>query len=325
MCRPSPRLFKMSLDPLARALLDMVYRVGAPRFHEMSVAQARHSMEKLLFAFRPEAPAVASVTEVPIPRPDGSALLARYYRPIGSRPQERLPLLVFFHGGGWCIGSVAGYDVLCRELANLSGCAVLSVEYRLAPEHPFPAAVDDAFLAADWASDNADLLEIDAERLALGGDSAGGTLAIVTALRARDRGFPALAHLMLIYPCTEIASQRASRQRYADGYFLDRESLAWFFERYLPNGESEDWRASPMRAASLAGLPPMFLLTADCDPLSDDCLAFAERVREEGGEVAHHAVPGMVHGFFPLGKFFPQGVSAVQTAARILRQTLARG
>jgi acetyl esterase/lipase len=311
----------MSLDPKARALLDMVYRVGAPRFHELSVAQARHSMEKLLFAFRPEAPAVASVTEVPIPCTDGGVLMARLYRPISAEAETRLPLLVYYHGGGWCIGDVPGYDVLCRELANLSGWAVLSVEYRLAPEHPFPAAVDDALLAVEWAADNADLLEIEAEGLALGGDSAGGNLAIVTALQARDRGFPMLSQLLLIYPCTEILSQRPSRRLYADGYFLDRESLVWFFERYLPNGEFDDWRASPMRAPSLAGLPPMFLVTAGCDPLTDDCLAFAERVRVEGGEVEHHPVPGMVHGFFTLGKFFPQANDAVRAAALALRRT----
>lgn len=311
----------MSLDPKARALLDMVYRVGAPRFHELSVAQARHSMEKLLFAFRPEAPAVASVTEVPIPRPEGGVLMCRLYRPISAEPESRLPLLVYYHGGGWCIGDVPSYDVLCRELANLSGWAVLSVEYRLAPEHPFPAAVDDALLAAEWCADNTDLLAIEPGSLALGGDSAGGNLAIVTALQARDQGFPTLTRLLLIYPSTEIASQRPSRERYADGYFLDRESLAWFFERYLPKGGAEDWRASPMHATSLANLPPMFLVTAGCDPLTDDCVAFAERVQEEGGEVDHYPVPGMVHGFFTLGKLFPQANAAVRAVAESLRQT----
>jgi acetyl esterase len=315
----------MSLDPQARALLDMVYRVGAPRFHELSVAQARHATETLLFAFRPEAPAVASVTEVPIPRPGGGALLARHYRPLSAEAEARPPLLVYFHGGGWCVGDVASYDVLCRQLANGSGCGVLSVEYRLAPEHPFPAAVEDALLATAWAADNADLLEVDGTRLALGGDSAGGNLAIVTALQAREQGFPAIRYLMLVYPSTEIVSRRPSRERYGEGYFLDKESLRWFFERYLPTDESEDWRVSPMRARSLAGLPPMFLVTAGCDPLTDDCLAFAERVREEGGAVEHYPVAGMVHGFFTLGKFFPQANHAVQAAARAVGDALGGG
>lgn len=314
----------MSLDPQARALLDMIYRVGAPRFHELSVAQARHSMQKLLFAFRPDAPAVASVTEVPIPRPHGGVLMARYYRPVSATPDARLPLLVYYHGGGWCIGDVPSYDVFCRQLANASDCAVLSVEYRLAPEHPFPAGVDDALLAADWAADNADLLEVDAAQLALGGDSAGGNLAIVTALQARDRGFPQIRYLMLLYPSTELISQRPSRDRYAEGYFLDRATLHWFYERYLPDGGTEDWRASPMRAGSLADLPPIFLVTAGCDPLTDDCLAFAERVCGEGGDVEHLPVPGMVHGFVTLGKFFPQANAALEEAARALRCALGR-
>lgn len=311
----------MPLSPQARSLLDMVYRVGAPRFHELSVAQARHSFQKLMFAFRPDAPAVASVTEVPITRPDGSALLARLYRPLSSGPAHTLPLLIWLHGGGWCVGDVESYDVLCRELANLAGCAVLSVDYRLAPEHPFPAAVNDARLALEWAAEHAELLGVDAQRIALGGDSAGGNLSIVTALGQREAAVQP-CFLLLVYPSTEIVSARPSRERYADGYFLDRESLHWFFERYLPDGNTEDWRASPMRAATLAGLPPMLLVTAECDPLSDDCVAFAERVAGEGGVVRHLPVAGMVHGFLPLGKFFPESAATLREAAAALSAAL---
>ncbi|MEZ5626404.1 MAG: alpha/beta hydrolase [Rhodocyclaceae bacterium] len=314
----------MALDPKARGLLDMVYRVGAPRFHELDVAQARRASEKLMFAFRPDAPPVASVTEVPMPRIDGSALMARLYRPLQAASGQVLPLLVFYHGGGWCVGDVPSYDVVCRELANGAGCAVLSVEYRLAPEHPFPAAYDDALRAPTWAIEHADLLEIDPDRVALGGDSAGGNLLLAVALAWRTRtGLPALRYLAAIYPCTEIHSTRPSRETYGDGYFLDRESLRWFFERYLPNGESEDWRASPMRADSLAGLPPMTLVTAGCDPLTDDCLAFAERMVSEGGVVRHHAYDGMVHGFFTLGGYFPQANAAVAQVAADLAEALA--
>ncbi|THF63316.1 alpha/beta hydrolase [Pseudothauera rhizosphaerae] len=312
----------MPLSPQARALLDMVYRVGAPRFHELSVAQARHSFQKLLFAFRPEAPAVASVTEVPMARPDGSALLARFYRPFAAHRDDVLGLLIYYHGGGWCVGDVESYDVLCRELANASGCAVLSVDYRLAPEHPFPAAVVDARLAFEWAADQADLLGIAPGRIALGGDSAGGNLSIVTALGLRDAGGVQPRFLLLAYPSTEILGARPSRERYGDGYFLDRESLTWFFERYLPDGETEDWRASPLRAASLSGLPAMLLMTAECDPLIDECLAFAERVRAEGGTVEHLPVAGMVHGFLPLGKFFAEASDTVRAAAQALRRAL---
>ena len=311
----------MPLTPEARSLLDMAYRVGAPRFHQLSEAQARHSFEKLQFVFRPEAPAVASTTEVPIPRPDGTALLARYYRPLSSHVGERLPLLIYFHGGGWCEGDVASFDVVCRELANASRCAVLSVDYRLAPEHPFPAALDDARLAFEWAVEQADLLEVDAGRIALGGDSAGGNLSIVTGLALRAAEVQP-RFLMLVYPSTEIRSERASRERYAEGFFLDRGTLQWFFERYLPAGNTEDWRASPMRAASLAGLPPMLVIGAEFDPLVDDCEAFAARVADEGGDVTYHAFAGVVHGFFTLGKVFPEANQAVALCARELRRHL---
>lgn len=312
----------MPLTPQAQSLLDMVYRVGAPRFHDLSVAQARHSFQKLQYAFGTAAQAVGAVTEVPMARPDGSALLARLYRPRDSAPDAVLPLLIYFHGGGWCIGDVDSYDGLCRALANASACAVLSVDYRLAPEHPFPAAVDDARFALQWAAEQADLLGVDAGRIALGGDSAGGNLAIVAALAARDGGRLQPQQLVLIYPSTEIASTRASREHYGEGYFLDRASLAWFFERYLPEGKADDWRASPMCAASLAGLPPMLLITAECDPLTDDCLAFAARVRAEGGEVAHREVAGVIHGFLTLGRLFPEADAVVAEIGAAVRRRL---
>lgn len=311
----------MPLSPEAQSLLAMAYRVGAPKFHELSPAQARHSFQKLQFAFRPEAPAVAATAEVPMARPDGSALLARLYRPLSSKPQDVLPLLIFLHGGGWCVGDVASYDVLCRELTNLSGCAVLSVDYRLAPEHPFPAALDDAVFAFRWAVEHADLLGIDPERIALGGDSAGGNLSIVTALELRGAA-TVPRFLLLVYPCTEIVSARPSRQRYAEGYFLDSGTLRWFFERYLPEGNSEDWRTSPMRAESLQGLPPVMMVTAEFDPLVDDCLAFAERLRSEGVDTEHLQVDGVVHGFLTLGKQFPQAAQVIASAARTLAHAL---
>lgn len=312
----------MPLSPEARSLLDMAYRVGAPKFHDLSPAQARHSFQKLQFAFRPEAPAVASTTEVPMPRPDGSALLSRLYRPVSSRPEDVLPLLIYFHGGGWCVGDVASYDVLCRQIANASRCAVLSVDYRLAPEHPFPAALDDAALAFEWAVAHADLLGVDAGRIALGGDSAGGNLSIVTALSLRGAEITP-RFLLLVYPSTEIRSERPSRQNYGEGYFLDFGTLQWFFERYLPDGNTEDWRASPMRAASLAGLPPTLLISAEFDPLVDDCQAFVQRMHHEGCAVDYVQVDGVVHGFMTLGKLFPQADEAVRTASKALAHAMS--
>lgn len=312
----------MALTAQAQALLEMIYRVGAPRFHDLSVVQARHSFDKLQFVFGGEAEAVASTVEVPMVRGDGSVLLARLYRPLEAVADQVLPVLIYFHGGGWCVGSVQTHDVLCRRLANRSGCAVLSVDYRLAPECPFPAAVDDALFAIEWAWENASLLALDPLRIGLAGDSAGGTLAIVAALMHRDRGIVPLHYLCLIYPCTDIVSNRPSREIFASGYFLDRESLAWFFERYLPGGDAGDWRASPMKADSLVDLPPMLVVTAECDPLSDDGVAFVERVRSEGGIVEHFGVEGMVHGFITLGKLFPEAQDVVDQISMRARRRL---
>jgi len=316
----------MSLDPQAKALLDMVYRVGAPRFHELDVAQARHSFEKLQFALRPEVPAVASVTDVPIPQAKAAegVIMARLYRPLSAGPDEVLPLTFYFHGGGWCIGNITSHDVLCRELANHSKAAVLSVDYRLAPEHPFPAAVDDALRAVQWSLANAALLGIDPARFALAGDSAGGTLSAVTALSLRNALGPRAALQLLIYPSTDILSQRPSRRTYANGYFLDTESLTWFFEKYLPEEDDwQDWRASPIRAARFDGLPPALIITAGCDPLTDDCKAYGEVLREAGVPVELREFEGMVHGFITLGKFFSQANEAVRQAGEALGRAFA--
>ena len=255
-------------------------------------------------------------------RPDGSTLLGRLYRPLKSPVGEDLPLVVYFHGGGWCVGDVESYDVLAREMANGSGCAVLSIDYRLAPENPFPAAVDDAIFSTEWAARHHALLGIDPERIALGGDSAGGNLCIVAALSVRQRGAVSIRFMVLVYPSTEIFSCRSSRQEFGQGYLLDRESLEWFYARYLREGDAYLWRASPMLAESLAGLPPVLLVTAECDPLVDDCIAFARRVRGEGGIVEHLAVSGVIHGFLTLGKFFPEAREVLQHITGRLERAL---
>ena len=313
----------MALDPQAKALLSMVYRVGAPRFHELDVHQARRSFEKLQGAFGGESQPVASVTDVPIPgvhARDG-AIMARLYRPLAAAPDDALPVTFYFHGGGWCIGDLPGYDALCRSLANFSGAAVMSVDYRLAPEHPFPGAVEDAWQAVTWSLANAALLGIDPGRFALAGDSAGGTLSAVTALQLRNLRGPQAVLQLLVYPCTDILSQRPSRRAYASGYFLDTESLAWFFERYLPNQDDwRDWRASPLLADRFEGLPPATFIIAGCDPLADDCKAYAEALGAAGVPVTVHQFDGMVHGFFTLGKLFQKDAGdAIERAGKALR------
>lgn len=317
----------MFLDPKAKTLLEMVYRVGAPKFHELSTERARHSMEKLQFAFQPEAPAVAYVVEVPISRadPHEGVLLARAYRPTSATPDERLPLLLYFHGGGWCIGSVDTHDVFCRQLCNAAAAMVLSVDYRLAPEHPFPAAVEDAWLAYRWALDRSGEVGADPCQIMVGGDSAGGTLALATAIWARDSGLPAPLLQCLIYPCAEVFSDRPSREAYGDGYFLDRETLDWFCERYFRHpGDALDWRASPLLADDLTALAPVCLVTAGCDPLLDDCVALAEALEANGVAVAHHHYGGMLHGFITLGKLFAQGADAIGALAAAIRESRRR-
>lgn len=297
----------------------MVYRVGAPRFHELTAAQARQSFRKLQAAFGPALSPVACAQDLALPRLDGSALGARLYRPIDSCDEDTLPLLIYFHGGGWCVGDVVSHDGLCRELSNRSGWAVLSVDYRLAPEHPFPAAVEDAIFSVEWAAEHAAGLRVDPARIAVGGDSAGGNLSIVSALLAHERGSVRLGFMLLVYPSTEIGGNRASEQEFGQGYMLDRESLEWFYTRYLPHGTGGDWRAAPMLAPSLGALPPCLLITAECDPLTDSCVAFARRLEQEGGQVEHLAVGGVVHGFITLGKIFPEAELAIDHAARTLR------
>lgn len=293
----------------------MMYRVGAPRFHELDIHQARRSFAKLQSILGFPAEAVASVIEVPVPRSDGSVLLARLYRPVHASAERQMPLLIYFHGGGWTVGDVDSYDALCRRMCNRTRHAVLSVDYRLAPEHPFPAAVDDAILAVDWATRRASAAGFEFSGISLGGDSAGGNLAIVAAIHSRQMMDDVLARLVLVYPCVAIHSERPSRALYSEGYVLDSASLEWFFAHYLPDGGADDWRASPLNVERLPALPPMLLVTAGLDPLTDDCIAFAARVSSEGGHVVRRHVEGVPHGFFTLGKHFPEANQIVDAIA----------
>jgi acetyl esterase len=307
-----------TLDPQAKALMEIVARAAAPAFHTLDVARARDETRKLHTYFSPEAPHVAAVREVEIPSA-GAAVAGRFYRPLGSTAGTQLPLLVFFHGGGWTVGDLDSYDTLCRTLANEARCAVLSVDYRLAPEHPFPAAVDDAYSATAWASAHAIELGVDAERIAVGGDSAGGNLAAVTAILARDHGTPPLVFQLLVYPATDQSTERPSWQQFGRGYLLDLESIRYFQKKYLRHARDyEDWRASPVRCADLTGVPPAFVITAGFDPLLDDCVAYVQRLKAAGVDVDYHCFEGMVHGFLTLGKMFAAAGEATRLAARAL-------
>jgi acetyl esterase len=312
----------MALDPQVQVVLDLVARSGRPPYHQLSPKEARQMFRDTRAASTPEPPLIGSVRDLVADTPAGPIPL-RLYRPHGVAAAAPLPVLVYFHGGGWVIGDLDTHDVLCRQLAAGSGAGVVAVDYRLAPEHKFPAAVDDAWAATRWIVANADLLGIDARRLAVGGDSAGGNLATVVALIARDHGAPAIGLQILLYPVTDAATETRSHELFADGYLLTRESMRWFIAHYLPGpGEAADWRVSPLRARSLEGLPPGLVVTAGFDPLRDEGEAYARRLRDAGVRVDHVGYGGMIHGFVPMGRLIDTGNRAVSHVAATLREAL---
>lgn len=310
----------------AVAFLQLLERPGVTPFHGLPLEVQRTASEKMMFAFRAPPPEVARVAEGVVPRADaaGGPLRYRLYRPLGSIPDERLPALLWFHGGGCVVGNIESYDSLCRDLSNRARCVVLSASYRLAPEAPFPAAVDDAWFVLRWVAAHAETLHLDAARLAVGGDSAGGYLAIVTALHARDAGdLPPLRFMLLVYPGTDQRGTTASHLRYAQGHLLTQDSLRYFQDCYFRDATQKlDWRASPILAPTLAGLPQALVLTASHDPIVDDCRAFAQRLAAEGGTVRYSEYAGQLHGFFALGRAFSAAAAAVDEAAQALREAL---
>ncbi len=285
----------MTLHVQVAALLERVARSPLPAYHTVPAFVARRIYRDSRAALAPQPPAIAEARLVVL---DGKVAV-RAYRPVLG---EALPALVFFHGGGWTIGDLDTHDVVCRQLAAGARCAVFSVDYRLAPEHPIPAAVDDCFFATEYVRKNANSLKVDPKRIAVGGDSAGGNLAAVVALMARDEAGPPLCGQLLIYPATDQRCAFPSHERNAEGYLLTRDAIRFFRAGYLPNpAERTDWRASPLLAASHAGLPPAFVLTAGYDPLVDEGRAYAERLAAAGVEVAYKEYSDMVHGFILFG------------------------
>ena len=313
----------MELDPGAQRVLDLMREAGRPPYETLQPSEARVLYRKGRALLQPEPPPVAQVRDLAMPAPHGEIKL-RLYRGAGTRPDRKLPALVFFHGGGWVIGDLDTHDGVCRHLANAAGCAVIAVDYRLAPEHKFPVAVDDAFAALLWVASEAAALRVDATRLAVGGDSAGGNLSAVVTLRARESGFQGLRFQLLIYPATDFAGQYGSQERFAEGHLLTKANQAWFRGHYL-RGEADysDWRASPLRADSLAGLPPAYVLTAGFDPLCDEGEAYAARLEAEGVPVTRRLFPGQIHGFITMGKAIGAAETAVLEAADALKAAFA--
>jgi acetyl esterase len=297
----------VTLDPDASAVFKAFQEAGRPAYETLSPGEAREFYLAARVVTNPEPPELKSVAPLAIPSPAGP-IPARLYTPIKPRTAEGLaPCLVFFHGGGWVIGDLDSHDVVCRKLADQGELMVISVDYRLAPEHKFPAAVDDAINATKWIADNAKALGIDAGRLIVGGDSAGGNLAAVVAMSARDGNGPAIAGQLLIYPATDFAMTHASHGEPETSILLTHSVIRWFRDHYL-NGATDvsDWRASPARAKTLAGLPPAYVLTAGADPLRDEGDEYARRLKEAGVAVTYRHFPGQFHGFFTMGKLLQQ-------------------
>lgn len=310
----------MPVDPHIAPLLDLLASV--PPMHAGSPEEAREAFRKLTVDSRaPESVVpVGSVEDITIPGPAGD-LAARVYRP--STDATELPTVMLFHGGGWVIGDLETHDNMARSICRDCTSVVVSVDYRLAPEAPFPAAVEDAVAATRWAGERlADLGG--SSKLAVAGDSAGGNLAAVVAQQLRDAGGPAIAAQLLVYPAVDVTGEYASRLENAEGYFLDLATMAWFMDHYAADaGVHEDPRLSPLRHHDLSGLPPAVVVTAEYDPLRDEGEAYARELAAAGVPVEVRRFDGMIHGFFDMGTFSPGAQAAVDESCKMFAQLLA--
>jgi len=315
----------MSLHPQCKAFLDQVAAQGGKPMEEMTPVEIRANRAENAAVFQALAgpvPEVARVEDRTIPGP-AQPIPIRVYWPQTGR---RLPVLVYFHGGGWVIGNLDQVDVQCRALANGAQCVVVNVDYRLAPENKFPAAVDDAYAAVCYVAEHAGEFDADASRIAVGGDSAGGTLATVACLMARDRRGPNIAFQLLVYPVTDYDDDRPSLHEFADGYFLTRAMMKYFWAHYVASPEEgRSPHASPLNAKNLGGLPPAMVITAECDPIRDQGEAYARRLEEAGVPVTAKRYAGAIHVFFNLGGVIDSGREAVTDAAAALRQAFSSG
>ena len=311
------------LHPQARALLDLITARQIPPTHTLSVTDARAGYRERRSVTQPPPPDVAQVQELQASGPHGAVPL-RLYRPLGWTEGQTLAVLVYFHGGGWTIGDLDTHDTLCRELANGAGCAVVAVDYRMGPEHRFPAAVDDCVAATRWVHANAAALHLDDSRLAVGGDSAGGNLAAVVAIIARDSADPAIAFQLLIYPATDQHRTAASHVENAQGYLLTTDTMDYFTGHYIAEpAQYDDWRASPLLHVDLSRLPPALVVTAGFDPLRDEGNAYAERLTAAGNRANTVCFVRQIHGFITMGKVLDEANTAVGLCAAELRRALA--
>ena len=309
------------LEAETRALLDLMdaaVKGGRPRLETLPHAVGRKAVDKMSEDGEAEPPEVAEVADGGFAGP-ASEIRFRRYRPIGAKA-GLLPTLIYYHGGGFVIGNIETHDSTCRRLANKSRCQVISIDYRLAPEHPFPAPIDDGLAAFRHIRDNAESFGADAARIAVGGDSAGGAMAAVVCQLCRDAKEQGPAFQMLIYPATDSSKESASRKALAEGYFLSGALMTWFWEAYVPDEDTDlaDLRLSPLLAKDFTGLPPAFVLTAGYDPLRDEGRAYADKLIDAGVKTTDVNYPGTIHGFFSMTRFLKQGLKANDEAAGVM-------
>ena len=310
----------MPLDPAAAGLLEQMAAAGLPALNELSPPEAREAAAGFVELAGP-GEEVANVEDRTIPGPAGPIPVRIYTPAAGAAPR---PALVYFHGGGWVIGDLETTDGICRAVANRAECVVVSVDYRLAPEHKFPVPFEDCYAALTWVAEHAAEIGVDGSRLAIGGDSAGGNLSAAAALRARDEGGPALRLQLLVYPVTDHSYDTVSYKENGEGYLLTKDMMVWFWDHYLNNSTEGDnpW-ASPLRARDLSGLPPARVFTAEFDPLRDEGEAFAARLAAAGVPVTHTRYDGQIHAFWTMLAVMPAASKAADEAAAALREAFS--
>ena len=305
------------LTPVMQDVIVRMARAGRPALDTLTPAGAKAAYEAGAGVLEIPKPALARVQDLKLPARDGHLLPARLYAPSA----DILPVLMYFHGGGFTIGSIATHDILCRQLSHLGHCAVVSVDYRLAPDHQFPTAANDAWDALQWLARQAQTLGLDPTRLAVGGDSAGGTLAAVCAILARDAGLP-LALQLLFYPGCTAHQDTPSHRRFAAGFVLEEAQISWFFNHYVRSpADRNDWRFAPLNAPDVDGVAPAWIGLAECDPLVDEGLLYADKLRAAGVPVDIEIYRGVTHEFIKMGRVLPEARQAHADAARALKQS----
>jgi acetyl esterase len=293
------------LDPSAAFVMEAFKAAGRPKLETLSAQEARDASKMGREIVQPDPPELASVEDITVPTPDGP-IPVRVYKPK-TLAKSPAPALIFYHGGGWVICDLDSHDVVCRQMADQAGFMVFSVDYRLAPEHKFPAAAIDCIAATSWIVDNAAKFGIDTSRLFAGGDSAGGNLTAVVTINARDNGGPKFVGQVLVYPATDMGMTHPSHKNPDTDLLLTSTLMRWFIDHYLTGDkDAADWRASPLRIKDFKGLPQAFVMTAGADPLHDEGVEYKDKLKAAGVEVTYVDYPGQFHGFWTMGKLVPE-------------------